>query len=337
MKTISQGSALVRPARIAGAALAGIGIVALALPPAVHGADDGDSGDVAVVNTETVQVYLDAEGKIDSSRVYEQLTLTGNGSVDLANPIEESGLRNLDGFSGFEVANGSQRVSTDVDGVERLRTVSDYDGELPLKVTVAYLLDGEEVEPGDVVGASGELEVRYKVQNVTGVEQTISYPDGSGGLTTDTVEVPIPIVGSLSTVAPPSFTNVQSGQANIAGDGKGGTRLSFTMTLFPPIGSDTVEFGYTATIKDGVVPNASVSALPVNPLQSPSFKTAGDSYESGSATGLQLAMGAETIDENLLKLRDGSAQLLSGLMRLSAGADQLNAGLAGEPQVRTRR
>ena len=42
----------------------------------------------------------------------------------------------------------------------------------------------------------------------------------------------------------------------MAGDGKGGTKLSFTMTLFPPIGSDTATFGYTAEIADGVVPRA---------------------------------------------------------------------------------
>ncbi|WP_210441120.1 hypothetical protein [Nocardioides xinjiangensis] len=327
MNRTHQRSALVRPVRIAGTALTGLGLVALALPSPVHAA--GSEG-VDVVNTETVQVYMDAQGNVDSSRVYEQLTLTGDGSVELDNPIEESGLRNLDGFTGFDVTNGSQSVSAEVDGVERLRTVSDYTGQLPLEVTVDYLLDGEPVEPGDIVGASGELEVLYTVQNVTGAEQTVSFPDGAGGFVTETVDVPIPIVGSLSTVAPPSFTNVQSQQANIAGDGKGGTKLSFTMTLFPPIGSDTVEFGYTATISDGVVPGASVSALPVNPLQSPSFKTAGESYKSGSATGLQLAMGAGTIDENLLKLRDGASRLLGGLMQLSAGADELNAGLAGE-------
>jgi putative membrane protein len=323
---LKHASNFVRPARHVSAVIASLGLVAV-LPSAAFAAD---SDGVEVVNTETVQVYMDAEGAVDSSRVYEQLTLTGKGSVELNNPIEDSGLRNLDGFSGYETVNGTQVVSAEVDGVERLRTVSDFTGRLPLEVSVTYLLDGEEVEPSDVVGADGDLEVRYTVKNVTGVEQTVSFPDGSGGLTTETVVVPVPIVGSLSTVAPPSFTNVQSQQANIAGDGKGGTKLSFTMTLFPPIGSDTVEFGYTATIKDGVVPGASVSALPVNPLQSPSFKTAGDSYKSGSATGLQLAMGASTIDENLLKLRDGSADLLSGLLLLSDGADELNAGLSGE-------
>ena len=95
--------------------------------------------------------------------------------------------------------------------------------------------------------AERALEVTYTVKNVTGEPQEVTFDDGQGGTITKTVEEPIPMVGSLTTIAPPNFTDVTSDQANMAGDGKGGTKLSFTMTLFPPIGSDTAEFGYTAT------------------------------------------------------------------------------------------
>ncbi len=287
-------------------------------------------GDVKVVNTETVQVYTSPTGQIQTRRVYEQLAMTGNGSVDLKNPISTDHLRNLDGFGGFEVKNGEQITRTQVDGEKKLRSVSDYKGKLPLAVSVSYLLDGKNVKPGDVVGKDGKLEVQYTVENVTGTPQEVSFPDGKGGTVTKTVDVPIPMVGSLSTVAPPSFTNVKSQQANIAGDGKGGTKLSFTMTLFPPIGSTTAVFGYTADVKDGVVPRAEISALPVNPLESPTFKTAATSYKGGADTGAELTDGAGQIDANLLKLRDGAGTLLAGLIKLRDGAGELNAGLAGE-------
>ena len=312
------------PALGAGAALLALAFIATG--PAAYAA----AGDVEVVNTETIQVYVSSEGDIESQRVYEQLTLTGTGSASVANPIEEEGLRNLNGFGGLSVEDGVQNLEVDVDGVERLRSVSDFTGELPLDISVQYRLDGELVEPGDVVGSEGLLEVLYTVKNVTARPQEVTFTDGSGGTVTETVDVPIPMVGSLSTVAPPNFTDVKSEQANLAGDGKGGTKLSFTMTLFPPLGSDTAEFGYTATISDGVVPPSSVSALPVNPLESTSFKTAGESYQAGSDTGVRLAEGATEIDANLLKLRDGASDLLAGLIQLSDGADQLNAGLAGE-------
>ena len=310
-----------------GAGLAALALASTATAPGAYAASEGE---VDVVNTETVQVYVNPDGSIESQKVYEQLTLTGTGTTDIANPIEEQGLRNLNGFESPEVEDGVQNYEVDVDGVERLRSVSEYTGELPLDISVEYRLDGELVEPGDVVGSDGELEVLYTARNITAEPQEVTFADGQGGTTTETVDVPIPMVGSLTTIVPSTFTEVSSEQANMAGDGKGGTKLSFTMTLFPPIGSDTAEFGYTARITDGVVPSSSVSALPVNPLESPSFKTAGDSYQSGSKTGVKLAEGATEIDTNLLKLQAGAAKLLGGLIKLSDGADQLSTGLSGE-------
>ncbi len=288
------------------------------------------AADVTVSNTETIQAHLDASGKVQDKRVYEQLAFTGKGSVDVSNPVSDKGLRNLDGFGGYDVKAGKLVTKVNVDGEKRLRTVSDFTKDLPLDVQITYTLDGRQVKPGDVVGKSGVLEVRYKISNTTGKSGSVSYDDGTGKQVTKDEQVVIPMVGSLSTTLPSSFTDVQSEQANIAGDGRGGTKLSFTMTLFPPIGSDTAEFGYKARIRDGVVPAASISALPVNPLESPSFKGGAESYSGGASTGAQLTDGAIQIDENLLKLRDGASTLLAGLIRLKDGANQLNAGLAGE-------
>ena len=183
------------------------------------------------------------------------------------------------------------------------------------------------MKPGDLVGKSGKLEVTFDVENVTGEMQDVEVPDGKGGTITKTVEVPIPMVGSLTSVAPENFTNVASKQANLAGDGKGGTKLSFTMTLFPPVGSNSATFGYTADITDGVVPRVDVTALPINPLDSPTFASAAESYQGGADTGAKLTDGAIEIDANLLRLRDGAEELLAGLIKLRDGSGELSDGL----------
>jgi putative membrane protein len=312
------------PLRLAAVA-ATASMVALSWAPGASAAE----GDVEVTNTETVQVYTDASGTVQTKRVYEQLAFTGTGSVDVSNPIETDGLRNLDQFGGVEVEGDEQIVSMEVDGEERLRSVSNFEGDLPLEVRVTYTLDGEAIDPSDVVGETGELEVLYTVRNITATPQEVTFDDGSGGTVTKTVDVPLPIVGSVTTTLPSTFTEVASNQANMAGDGKGGTKLSFTLTLFPPIGTDTAEFGYTAHIVDGVVPRTDITALPVNPLDVPTFANAADSYQGGADTGIQLADGAATIDENLLKLRDGAGDLLAGLLKLRDGSNELYLGLAG--------
>ena len=314
-----------KAASLGGALLAGGAAAVLAASPAAAAV----VADVSVTNTETVQAYMDATGELDVARIYDQIAMQGNGTVELANPVSTEGLRNLDKFGGFDVQDGEIVGTYDVDGQMRLRAVSDFTEKLPLEVKVTYLLDGKEVNPEDIVGATGSLEVRYVVTNVTGKQQEVSFDDGTGTMTTATEDVVIPMVGSLTTVLPPSFTNVASNQANKAGDGRGGTKMSFTMTLFGPIGTPEASFGYTANIANGVVPPATITALPVNPLESPSFKGGAASYQSGAVTGVTLTAGATQIDENLLKLRDGAGELLAGLIKLSVGANQLNAGLTG--------
>ena len=90
------------------------------------------------------------------------------------------------------------------------------------------------------------------------------------------------MVGSLTTVLPANFVDVTSNEANMAGDGRGQTKMSFTMTLFGPIGEPVSEFGYSATVSDGLIPDATISALPVSPLDSTSFKGGAASYKGGA-------------------------------------------------------
>ncbi|MBO3101457.1 hypothetical protein [Cellulomonas fengjieae] len=286
-----------------------------------------DSGDVAVTNTETVQARLSATGAFQSARVYEQLTLSGHGTTTVENPVSTKSLRNLDGFGGHEVVDGKLVTTLDVDGERRERSLSDYDKDLPLTVDISYLFDGEPIQPGAVVGKSGTLEVRYTVTNVTGRTQDVTYDDGTGTMATASAETVIPMIGQLVTVLPSTFTDVRSDEAGIAGDGRGGTRMQFQMTLFPPIGSATAEFGYTAQVSRAVIPKATLTSMAVSPLEYPSFKGGAASYEAGAQKGVDLTAGATTIDASVLQLHDGAAQLLAGLLQLRDGAASLSAGL----------
>src|SRR4051812_15943932 len=136
-----------------------------------------DSGDVAVTNTETVQARLSATGELVEARVYDQLALSGHGTATVRNPVSTKGLRNLDGFGRYTVTDGALVSTVAVDGEVRQRSVSDYDKDLPLTVKVTYTLDGEPVDPANVVGRTGTLGVHYTVTNMTGRTQEVTYDD----------------------------------------------------------------------------------------------------------------------------------------------------------------
>jgi putative membrane protein len=312
--------------------LAVLGVVALAgVVPSSSFADDGSTSGVTTTNTETIQTFLSPDGKIDSSRIYEQLTMVGNGKVTVDNPVDPNGLRNLNGFGGLSAKNGTLQQKYDVSGVARGRTVSTFDSsKLPISIGVDYRLDGKRVSADDLVGATGDVKVTYTAKNLTTKRMPVTFGDGLGGTRTEQADVPIPIVGTVVFDLPDNFTEVRSVAASMGGDGHGGTQMEYLLTMFPPIGSDTVSFGYTAHVIDGVVPPVSFTAVPVDPLSNPTFTTAADSYHSGAHSGDQLASGATKINKNLLRLRDGAGQLLSGLIKLNDGAHQLSDGLTGQ-------
>ena len=297
------------------------------------------AGEVVVTDRETVQAYLTSTGKVKVARLYDQITATGQGTVDIANPVNPDGLRNLEGLGDVEVEDGKAVTTLDVDGEDRLRTVSSFDEkDLPVTITPTYELDGKVYDdPEDLVGKSGQLTVTYRVENTTSRPTTITVQDGKGQDVEKTIDVPMPLVGSLVTVLPKGFYSVRTDQATISADGRGGQRLTYTMTLLPPIASTVAELSYTAQVEDAVIPKATVSIAVVQPLKNPSLSTAAASYQGGADTGATLTAGAEEIDANLLKLRDGAGQLLGGLIQLRDGAQQLNDGLAGEAAPGARR
>ena len=162
------------------ASLAVVGVtavVATCIMPAAYAAE----GEPVITNRETVQAYLDATGDLKVARIYDQLAAFGNGTVTVENPVSGKGLRNLNGFGGVDVEDGNAMQKLEVDGEARLRTLSDFEGDLPVDVIVAYSLNGKSVKPSDIVGKSGLVEVHYTVKNVTGEMREITYTNGAGG------------------------------------------------------------------------------------------------------------------------------------------------------------
>jgi putative membrane protein len=283
-----------------------------------------------ITNRETVQADLHSDGTVKVARLFSQLVVDGTGTVHVVDPSATKNLRDLDGFAKPSTSNGSAVWDIDVNGRAVRRTVADYNRALPVSVRVTYELDGKPVKPGRLVGRSGLLKTTYHVKNETSEPTEVTYTDGNGKRQTATVSVPTPFVGQLQTTLPARFTGLDAPRADIAGDGRGGNLLTWTMVLFSPIGEIEQEFGWTARIRNGIAPKASVQIVPVPPKRKPELKFGEDGFSGGAAQASELTKGAGQIDSHVLELRDGAATLLDGLSKLAAGATTLKAGLAGQ-------
>ena len=310
-------------------ATAASGVVAAMVLASPVGAAAAADGPAIVVNRETVQAELEPSGKLDVARLFSQLVINGQGKTTILDPTSGKNIRDLDGFSPPDVKNGVAEYVVDVNGRTTRRTVSDFTGKLPLAVTAEYTLDGKKAEAQDLVGKSGVLDVKYTIENVTATPTPITYTV-NGKTTTKTVDLVTPYVGQLTTTVPASFTEIDAVRADVAGDGRGGQLLAWTMVLFEPIGQVKQTFGYTARVKDLQLPATHIQAVPVPPERKPELAFGIKGFYDGQAAAGNVAYAGGAIDSNLAKLRDGAGDLLAGLTKLAAGATALKEGLAGE-------
>jgi putative membrane protein len=306
--------------------LAGTSAFALAvLVPAA--AASAQSGETVITNTETVNVSLTPSGEPDIARVYDQIAVQGSGEVAFRNPVSTVNLRNLDRFGGFTVEDGSVVEETSVDGQFRQRSVSDFDKDLPVSLSVVYTLDGEPIEPDDLVGRTGAVEATFTITNETCSDEEISV-EGADGAEQVTEQVCDPLAGSLSFTLPSNYTDITSETGFVtAGDGRGGTLMTLSITLIPGLTEPTATASYSAQVQNAIIPPAGMSIIPVVVDANPSASAQRDALAGGSDTGKQIAGGAGEIDSNLLRLADGAGDLVSGLILLRNGSAELSDGL----------
>ncbi|MFP5220199.1 MAG: hypothetical protein ACLGIG_10780 [Actinomycetes bacterium] len=320
----SVSSNLTRSATAVGL-VGGLAGLTLAGPVGAAAATSGDTPQV--INQESVEVLLDAAGEVENKRLYNQLTVLGKGTVTVQDPTASTGLRDLNGFSAPLVRDGKAQYSIEVDGREDRRTVAEFDGELPVTVKASYVLDGERVDPEDVVGKSGTLETTYTVVNRTSEPTEITYKNGRGEDVTETVDVVTPYVGRLALELPSQFKNVQAEGADDGGDGRGGTALAWTLVLFEPIGEPAQQLTWTADVTDAELPPAELQVVPVDPDGNRVIDSGLLNYGEGAEAASALTKGIFKVDGKILEVRDGAAKIFEGLTELQAGTAALKAGL----------
>ncbi len=307
-----------RARRLVALPVATLLVGALATPLAV--AQDTSAG--PVIHRESVLTELSSTGSAGTSRVFTQLTMP-SGEVVLPNQSTQ-GLR---GLSGPGPVRDGDNVRFTSDTAAAVRTVADNTADLPVSVDVSYAIDGAEVDPENVIGQDGEVAVTYVVRNLTAEPTELTLLDGDGNETTETVDVAVPMVGSLALTLPAAFTNVTAPGAVVVGDGRGSTVVNWSLLLFAPLGSETQEVTWTAQASDAVVPSASLQVLPVTPDSFGSLASTETAYAGAVDSTTELTEGAREIDANLRQLVDGAAQLLDGLTQLRDGSQQLSNGL----------
>ena len=305
--------------------LAGLVAVPASIPALAQ-----DDGQADIAHRQSVLAKFSPTGELDNARIFSQLTVTGDGPVEVRLADQSTrGLRDLGGLGrpgtdGDDIVFG---IDASPEGVHK-RTVAQHTADLPVAVEVSYELDGETLEnPRDLVGRSGELEVTYTLRNETVELQELEIFNARQEPVTEEVEVGVPIVGTVSLPLDNRFANIRADGANVVGDGRGNTIVNFSVVLFEPLGSFEQEVSWSAQVTDAMVPDTNIQLAPVD---SDSFQSLPDAQSAYADTfaGLQtITDGAVRIDMTMIAILDGAGQLLDGMNQLADGSGDLAEGL----------
>lgn len=171
---------------------------------------------------------------------------------------------------------------------------------LPWDISISYLLDGEKMEPKDLLGASGELTIQIETKKNEDIDPTFfEYYLLQVNLTFD----------------PLHFKNIIAPKGTEANEGK---NKLMTFSVMP----DKEEVMIVTTdVTDFKMEPIEMSAVPANiGFESPDTKELSSDMQA-------LSNAIRDINDGVAELEDGATELSKGAFELSNGSDQFLNGI----------
>jgi hypothetical protein len=274
---------------------------------------------------QTVVVGTSDTGKPSATpKVFTQFSANGSGPHTLKVPMSASGFRNLGGLGTPPIDDGYAVWNLHLSGPTSQRFIADFPkAQLPVRVSVAYELNGKKVKAKDIVGKTGEMKVTYVVKNPTTKSTAVSFKNVLGKRETTTVKAPLPVAASLSVTIPANFTNVKAPGASASGNGNGTSTAAWTLLLFDPVGGVKQSVTYQAHVTNAVVPSATLEAEVLPPASVPTLpaiKEPGAPAVPTVTLGRRLAALQIKLQASLANLRAKASAALSAFKGVAVPA-----------------
>lgn len=172
--------------------------------------------------------------------------------------------------------------------------------ELPWDITVTYYLDGDEIEPEQLLGKSGNVKIVIETSAVKTIDAVFfdHY----------TLQITVPFDGE-------TFSNIKAPGATVA---KAGKTEQVTFTILP---EEEAELSVTADVTDFELAGIDIAAIPfMMTIDDPDTRDMVDDMDS-------LSDAIADMHKGVGKLRDGIHQLGDGADELQEGSAEFQKGL----------
>lgn len=255
---------------------------------------------------ETVLAYADATGTIYDTRVKDKLINTSASDK----MFDTSMLTDIEPGEGMEYTTSGKNLTWHAAGASMT-----YEGKTdlpcPVQMSITYMLDGVEVSPDQIAGASGKVTIRFDFQNTSTVTTTVDAR-------TQTVYTPFVVLSGF-TLDNDHFSNIQTTNAK----------------AMMGIDSTTITGCVMPGMKENLAINSTSLAIPSY------FEVTADTtgFELGTTTTIVMSglfNGTDTSGindgnarESLAAMSDAMNALVNGANSLDDGMEQLVKGTTG--------
>ena len=301
--------------------------------PKTSSSYDPDAG--RNVKDETVYVLAGADGSVRKIIVSDWIQ-NALGSDAINDVTQLTGIENVKGNESYTMGGNSSCV-WNAKGND-IYYQGDLDQELPVAVTVSYMLDGQLISPAELAGKSGKVTIRF---DYTNHQYELLEIDGKQ----EKIYVPFAMLTGLM-LDNDVFTNVSVTNGKIMNDGD---RTIVAGLAFPGLQESLGLDRDTLELPDYIEITANVEryelettvTLAVNELFNDAASTMEDNDDLDGLGELddkldeltdamdQLIDGSSRLYDGLCTLLDSSKELVAGIDQLAAGAAQLKQGAEG--------
>lgn len=301
--------------------------------PKTSSSYDPDAG--RNVKDETVYVLAGTDGSVRKIIVSDWIQ-NALGSDAINDVTQLTGIENVKGNESYTMGGNSSCV-WNAKGND-IYYQGDLDQELPVAVTVSYMLDGQPIAPAELAGKSGKVTIRF---DYTNHQYELLEIDGKQ----EKIYVPFAMLTGLM-LDNDVFTNVSVTNGKIMNDGD---RTIVAGLAFPGLQESLGLDRDTLELPDYIEITANVEryelettvTLAVNELFNDAASTMEDNDDLDGLGELddkldeltdamdQLIDGSSRLYDGLCTLLDSSKELVAGIDQLAAGAAQLKQGAEG--------
>lgn len=286
------------------AALATAGVLAgtLLIPAPALAADDDAKDEV---------VYVKASAAGEAEGVYVVNAFETDEAQKVSDPAAYDEVVNLSTDEELEQRDGAVELTTTAGEPFYYQGTMGADAELPWDISLTYRLNGQEVDPAELSGADGVLEVTFDVQ---------AKDDGDVADFAESY-----LLQAQGTFPGESFAVIDAGDATMA---RSGSDVVMTCLVLP---GESKTFEFSGLVNDfhydgWQVAGMSLSmAVDLSDQDTSKLTDATSALEDGTG---QLSDGAQELVDGLETLGDGAEQTAAGADAVAEGAGQVAAGAA---------